>query len=347
MLSLDQMFRVVDDSIATIKNSATTTDTARVTFAADVFLSFDAMRMHHGPFDRGQFVHLVTEACDRAVTKQSDTGGQARCSEADRVSDVLDYPSFVGELYARCWRDYSSREYEYTVRLFLDRLEMNGAVIDLSGGRAADIGCGSARNAVALVRLGAREVVGVDFSKSAIDDARVRLSTLPEGPRISLQVGSAIDLASDWTDSFDFVVSNGVVHHTPDPIAGVQEIARVCRSGAMAFFMVYGSGGLFWGLTSRLRDLVRSVDVNLAHETLVEMGINVHKRFFCLDHWFTTYQEQITRTEFELRLRQSGFESLRYLSRGAPHDAVERLARYPEEADLIGDPDMRYLVRKI
>ncbi len=68
--------------------------------------------------------------------------------------------------------------------------------------------------------------------------------------------------------------------------------------------------------------------------------------FFCLDHWYTPYQERVTRTDLERRLRDCGFAELRYLPRARIYDTSERLHRYPAEADLIGDPDLRYLARK-
>lgn len=343
MLSLDQILAEIDGSITAVQRAPS--PSTRVAFAASVFLTFDSMRMQPKPFDRDEFVRKVIAERDGSTVEASQSDISKFDLEQSAAADPTDYPSFVDDLYSRCW-SYSPSEYEQTVRLFIDRLAMNELTLDLSERRAADIGCGSARNTVALVRLGASEAIGVDFSKKAIAEASDRLAHLPEGDRISLMVGSATSLPPDWTAAFDFVVSNGVVHHTPDPTLGVQEVARICRHGGSAFFMVYGTGGLFWSLTSRLRALLEGVSPSRAHEVLVDLGVSVHKRFFCLDHWFTTYQEQVTRSEFETRLHRAGFESLRYLGRGASHDAVERLARFPEEADLIGDPDMRYVVTK-
>lgn len=347
MLSLENLLESVDQTLESAV--AMGSDSERVSLAAKLFLGFDAMRAAPEPFDRTRFVALCADAVRSASLAASKLHLAPHDASDGTVSGTSrdDYAAFVGDLYAACWRDYTSEEYEATVRIFLDRLVQNGVDVDLAGLRAADIGCGSARNTVALVRLGAREAVGLDFSEAAISDARARIAALPEASRIRLVTGSATALPPEWGERFDFVVSNGVVHHTPDPQRGVREVGRILRRGGRAFFMVYGQGGLFWGLTERLRQLLGSVSPRTAHEVLTALGVSVHKRFFCLDHWFTIYQEQVSRAEFERRLSAAGFGELKYLGRGAAHDSTERLTRYPDEADLIGEPDMRYVATRI
>jgi len=46
--------------------------------------------------------------------------------------------------------------------------------------------------------------------------------------------------------SFDLVYSNGVIHHTPNTVAVVDEIFRVLRPGARAIVMVYAEDSLYY-----------------------------------------------------------------------------------------------------
>jgi len=136
------------------------------------------------------------------------------------------------------------------------------------------------------------------------------------------------------------------VHHTPDPVKGLSEILRVLKPGGRTFIMVYGKGGLFWSLTDFCRDVLAPVPLDVADAWLEMRATPVGKIFFCLDHWYTQYQERVTREEFEARLRDAGFTDIEYLPRALVYDASERFERFPEERELIGSPDMRYLATR-
>ena len=199
---------------------------------------------------------------------------------------------------------------------------------------------------MAMVEAGGSRAIGIDISERAILEAQARADRLGYAERTEFIRGSVTDLPVDWTNRFDFVCSNGVVHHTPDPEKAVGEIFRVLKPGSLAFIMVYGKGGLSWRLVDFIRTVLAPVPLDFADAWLEMAGTPVGKLFFCLDHWYTPYQEHVTREEFERRLSEYGFVELRYLPRARIYDSSERLSRYPEEADLIGDPDLRYLARK-
>jgi SAM-dependent methyltransferase len=76
-------------------------------------------------------------------------------------------------------------------------------------GRAIDLGCGSARNAIFLARSGF-SVEAVDYSQSAIEWARDRV----------IEAGAAVSLAHEsvfklnlTTGCYDFVYDSGCFHH--------------------------------------------------------------------------------------------------------------------------------------
>ena len=76
-------------------------------------------------------------------------------------------------------------------------------------GRAIDLGCGAARNAIFLARR-RFSVVGVDYSQTAIDWARERVEAA--GAEVVLRCQSVFDL--DLTPrSFDLVYDSGCFHH--------------------------------------------------------------------------------------------------------------------------------------
>lgn len=314
----------------------------RLAVAHTLFLYHDHLRCQERPFDRAAFADRLAHVAD-AVQRAEPVAPRAGHVPVVRRP----YEEYVADVYSRCWTKYHDAAFMDTVDFFEERLRMNGVGLDMiRGGEALDAGCGSGRYTIALRKAGARGAVGVDISDRAIAEARERAKRLGYTDAIEFVRGSVIDLPAAWSGRFDFVCSNGVVHHTPDPVKGLAEIFRVLKPGGTAFLMVYGAGGLFWGLVDLIREILKPVPLDFADAWLEMTGTSIGKIFFCLDHWYTPYQERLTQAEFERRLTAAGFTDLRYIPRARIYDSSERLSRYPDEADLIGSPDLRYLARK-
>jgi len=101
-----------------------------------------------------------------------------------------------------------------------------------------DIGCGPGWLTVKYATVGAH-VHAVDLTAAAIKMARSALEI--NGLSASLQLGSAESLPFR-DNSFDLVVSSGVLHHTPNPSMGFAEAFRVARPDATGLITLYRLG---------------------------------------------------------------------------------------------------------
>ena len=312
----------------------------RTALSCYLFLFHDELRCREGVFDRRAFATRLDDAA--TVLARAEPVAAAEHVRRPRPA----YEEYVSDLYSRCWSKYDDAAFTETIGFFEERFRLNDAdLAALQGGECLDAGCGSGRYTMAMVEAGAQRAVGLDISERAIQEAADRAGRLGYASRTEFVRGSAVELPRGWTDRFDFACSNGVVHHTPDPVAAVGELFRVLKPGGQLYIMVYGTGGLFWALVDFVRAILEPVPLDFADAWLELAGTPVGKLFFCLDHWYTPYQERVSRAELEDRLRDCGFVQLRYLPRARIYDTSERLFRYPEEADLIGEPDPRYLAR--
>jgi ubiquinone/menaquinone biosynthesis C-methylase UbiE len=110
------------------------------------------------------------------------------------------------------------------------------------GGRALDAGCGTAR-ALPLLRAAvgpSGTVVGVDLTPAMLREA-VNLGRDRDGALVEAD-GERLPLADG---AFDAVLAAGLVHHLPDPAAGLREWARVTRPGGrLALFHPIGRAAL-------------------------------------------------------------------------------------------------------
>ena len=95
----------------------------------------------------------------------------------------------------------------------------------------AEIGCGPGRATLFMARRGV-DLVAVDISGGSLELARRRAPTC--------RFVQATNLKLPLRDSaFEAVVSDGVIHHTPDAAASFRENARILCAGGMMYVSVY------------------------------------------------------------------------------------------------------------
>ena len=103
------------------------------------------------------------------------------------------------------------------------------SVSDPAGKRVADIGCGGGIYSLAWHRLGASEVIGVDFSAQMVATARERSADLGT---VSFRQGNAAATGLPALSS-DIVFERALIHHLPRYDACFAEAARVLVPGGL------------------------------------------------------------------------------------------------------------------
>jgi ubiquinone/menaquinone biosynthesis C-methylase UbiE len=109
------------------------------------------------------------------------------------------------------------------------------------GKSVLEIGCGSGAASVLFARAGAR-VAAIDLTQVAVD----MTTTHTEGLGVTVERMDAEQLAFP-DESFDYVFSWGVLHHSAKPEKAFAEVARVLKPGGSALIMVYSkSSARYW-----------------------------------------------------------------------------------------------------
>jgi arsenite methyltransferase len=135
----------------------------------------------------------------------------------------------------------------------------------LSGKKCAlDAGAGNGQSARWYAHLIGGRWTGVDISGS-VDYAR---KALPVSDRIDLVQGDILRLPfADAT--FDFALSDGVLHHTPSTQQALGQVARVMKPGGEIFFYVYRKKAPIREFTDdHVRDVVSGLPPEEAWELL-------------------------------------------------------------------------------
>ena len=112
----------------------------------------------------------------------------------------------------------------------------------IKGKDVLEIGFGAGTDHLNLARRGGR-MHGIDLTPKNHEITKKRLSLY--GFKSNLIIGDAEILPYE-NETFDFVYSFGVVHHTPDTKKAVDEIYRVLKPGGRCWLSVYNKDSIFF-----------------------------------------------------------------------------------------------------
>ncbi len=108
------------------------------------------------------------------------------------------------------------------------------------GARVLDVGCGTGQLANFLA-LGGRIVVGCDLSNASLEKAKIFQQRF-EINNISFIQGNLFTLSFPDA-SFDFILCNGVLHHTGDPYGGFKRLCQWVKPDGYIVVGLYNRWG--------------------------------------------------------------------------------------------------------
>ncbi len=147
------------------------------------------------------------------------------------------------EKFSFDWYDDIDRRFVSGARLFAhDAIPFDKIIPfqQLEGKPVLEIGCGMGLHAELMTRAGAA-VTAIDISQTSVDATRRRLEL--KGLSASVLQMDACELAFP-DESFDFVWSWGVIHHSARTGLVIKEIHRVLKPGGETRAMVYNLEGM-------------------------------------------------------------------------------------------------------
>ncbi|MDN5869957.1 MAG: class I SAM-dependent methyltransferase [Nitrococcus sp.] len=110
---------------------------------------------------------------------------------------------------------------------------------ELQNKRFLDIGCGSGLSMLAAIKLGAREVVGVDIDEDSVEASTNCLGRFACGKNWNVLRGSVFDFDSEQLGRYDIVHSWGVLDFTGDLWLAVEKASALVADNGLLVFAVY------------------------------------------------------------------------------------------------------------
>jgi SAM-dependent methyltransferase len=216
-----------------------------------LLLSIDALELLRCPDCRAslnpQGAGYVCRGCQRAFPRER---GVARFVPPENYADSF---GFQWQRYARTQLDDASSD--ESDKDFRRKTGLSPE--DIRGKLVLDVGCGMGRFAEVATRWGAR-VVGVDLSAAAEVAAR----NLADREFVALQADVfSLPFAAE---SFDYIYSIGVLHHTPNCEQAVKALPQYLKPGGTLAVWLYSAYNRWY----RFSDLYRRVTHRLPAKTL-------------------------------------------------------------------------------
>ena len=146
---------------------------------------------------------------------------------------------------------------------------------------------------------------------------------------------------------FDFIFSNGVIHHTIDIEKALSELSRILKPNGYLWIFVQGKGGLQWTITNACREILKNVSREITQQIMMLNGIPQNRIFYMMDPLYVPIQNWQDKEEFEKMLKRYKFYDFRRLMRGVRNDGIEKVYNNePFAEEKYGTAELRYLARK-
>ena len=259
-------------------------------------------------------------------------------------SEERQYDRVYGDTFAM----YSTQDMLDFIEPFKTRFSRNGLDPEMvfKGKRCFDAGCGNGRGSLFMLMNGAAHVLAYDISQNNVVSTQ-RFAREFGFANIDVKQGSLENILFP-SNSFDVVWCNGVVMHTQRPNACLEELARILRVPGHMWLYVYGAGGVYWRIIGHIRSMLSNVSIDDCISALKLFRYDTRYVAEFIDDWYTTYLRAYTREDMARRLEELGFERPELLRHGTDYDTSHRINSFQsrEEKDLMGEGDLRYLLRR-
>ena len=246
------------------------------------------------------------------------------------MNDRASLEQVTGQLFGGLWGPYGAELFEESVQLFLKRLRLAQFDSDWFQDKTClDAGCGGGRNSIAMARLGARSVTGIDLGERGLRDARQRSAGMSN---VRFQQASILDIPFP-DESFDMVWCAGVLMITADEERALDELARVTKKGGYLYLLVYATEGMRWPLIQWLRPLAAEIGEENLERAIQHADLPANKRRTFLDDLFCPRLDFYHWERLQRMLKSRGFRRVERWGIDCRLDHEADLAAYRKDLE--------------
>lgn len=261
----------------------------------------------------------------------------------EKKNNYSDIKEKTGNVYGNLWKLFVKKENFRAKQLIIERFKnfKNFNVKTFFKNKSIlDAGCGNGRYSYALSSLGAKKVTAIDFGDMGRGIGKKVFKT----KKLTFMKANVLNIPFK-KNSFDFVFSNGVLHHTTNFKKGIKELVRVCKTGGKIWLYLYGKGGIYWSSRRRMNSLMKKIPQEYSQKLLDMIGMPTN-RFIFMDNWYVPYERHCSHKEVYKILKNLKVSKIEKLNKGRPTDLETGLYNFNNGDIIWGEGEIRLLITK-
>jgi ubiquinone/menaquinone biosynthesis C-methylase UbiE len=207
-----------------------------------------------------------------------------------------------------------------------------------------DIGCGSGRFSIALSQLGAKQVTAVDINPQGIALGR-KFAKESKINNVSFIEHNVLELPFE-DETFDFVFSKGVLHHTGNLDKAIGEYSRVLKKNGHGFLYLYANGGLYWESRKKMREIMKLIPMEFSIQVLESIGMPARRTIF-VDSWYVPVEDYVKSEYIEEKFNKLKYRTIQRMKSSRAFELDKIVLENGDWAkDLWGEGELRYFLKK-
>jgi ubiquinone/menaquinone biosynthesis C-methylase UbiE len=213
---------------------------------------------------------------------------------------------------------------------------------------AIDLGCGTGRYTFAIKKFGFKRVIGLDFSKKNIINARKNAKKI-KIRNVDFKVADITKIPNS-IGKFDFIFSYGVFHHTRSIQKCLNQLKKISNPGAKGFIFLIGQGGIRWSLIQLLRKIIKYTNKEYIMKFMNFNNFKPKTIYLILDHLLVPINTQSLPNKIEKIFKKIKIKKYRRFNRGSDLDDIEKIYQYKKILskqslyNIFGCGENRYII---
>lgn len=246
-------------------------------------------------------------------------------------------------LYSSQWERFTKNEFKNeALQLLEKRIPKDIIEKHIRGKNVIDLGCGSGRYSLALKLVGAKSVLGIDYSKKSF--SKMQEFCKSNSFDVSFLEGDIPNLElENLIGKYDFIFSNGVLHHTLDWKKSLSNYCKLINKSG--YLYLYASGGYFWKTRESARRVSKLIPRNFAQQSLDYIGIP-NNRFIFMDIFYVPIEEHLKKSEILPLLDKENLNYQQLITKNDFDPLSEFAISLPDSEEVWGEMEHRYLITR-
>ena len=196
----------------------------------------------------------------------------------------------TADLYDDLWADIGEKEFKRYRKRLTTILPEHFYTEKI----CLDAGCGQGAIS-SIISEKAKKLYSIDIGEKALESTKKNILNTNN---VVFKKASLLNIPFE-DNSFDFIVSNGVIHHTPNPKRALDELRRVLKPEGELLLGIYGKKGILRHFIELTRVLLKWIPYKNLKKTLIRLGFNPLTRYYLLDYIYVPIRKRISIKEMK------------------------------------------------